>query len=92
MTFLYYLLIIWHIDVDSMGFVSWEPTNIPVSAEIGHNCIAAKYKGNVYGRQQMQEAVRRIIAQGVKKLLLQQMKFLFLHNALMRINYEIIIK
>lgn len=51
-----------------IGFVSWNPTNIPVSAEIGHNCIALKYKGNGYGKRQMQEAVRRIIAQGAKKI------------------------
>lgn len=69
-----------------IGFVTWNPTNIPVSAEIGHNCIAAKYKGNGYGKQQMQEAVRRIIAQGAKKLLLQQMKFLFLHNIPMKVR------
>ena len=53
----------------AIGFVSWNPTNIPISAEIGHNCIAAKYKGNGYGKQQMQEAVRRIIAQGAKKII-----------------------
>ena len=52
-----------------IGFVVWNPTNIPVSAEIGHNCIASKYKGNGYGRRQMQEAVRRIIAQGAGKIL-----------------------
>ena len=52
-----------------IGFVSWNPTNIPVSAEIGHNCITAKYKGNGYGKQQMQEAVKRIIAQGAKKII-----------------------
>ena len=52
-----------------IGFVSWNPTNLPTSAEIGHNCIAAKYKGNGYGKRQMQEAVKRIIAQGAKKIL-----------------------
>ncbi len=52
-----------------IGFVSWNPTNIPISAEIGHNCIAEKHKGNGYGRRQMQEAVKRIIAQGAEKIL-----------------------
>lgn len=52
-----------------IGFVSWNPTNIPVSAEIGHNCIAVKYKGNGYGKLQMQEAVKRIIAQGATKII-----------------------
>ncbi len=47
-----------------IGFVSWNPTNLPISAEIGHNCIITKYKGNGYGKRQMQEAVNRIITQG----------------------------
>ena len=51
-----------------IGFVSWNPTDMPVSAEIGHNCIAAKYKGNGYGKLQMQEAVKRILARGAKRI------------------------
>ena len=51
-----------------IGFVSWNPTNMPVSVEIGHNCIAAKYKGKGYGKQQMKEAVKRILAQGAQKI------------------------
>lgn len=52
----------------AIGFVSWNPTNLPESTEVGHNCIMTKYKGNGYGRRQMQEAVRRMMAQGAKKL------------------------
>ncbi len=37
-----------------IGFVSWNPTNIPI-VEIGHNCISDKYKRNGYGIRQMQE-------------------------------------
>lgn len=51
-----------------IGFVSWNPTNLPESTEIGHNCIMTKYKGKGYGKRQMQEAVRRIMAQGAKKI------------------------
>lgn len=51
-----------------VGFVSWNPTNLPESAEIGHNCIATACKGRGYGRLQMREAVRRILAQGAKKI------------------------
>ena len=50
------------------GFVSWNPTNLPESAEVGHNCILTEYKGNGYGKRQMQEAVQRMIAQGAKKI------------------------
>ena len=51
-----------------VGFVSWNPTNLPESAEVGHNCILTEYKGNGYGKRQMQEAVQRMIAQGAKKI------------------------
>ncbi len=52
-----------------IGFVSWNPTNIPISVEIGHNCISDKYKGNGYGIRQMQEVVKRIIVQGAEKII-----------------------
>lgn len=54
---------------EPIGFVTWNPTKIPESAEIGHNCISAEYKGCGYGRRQMREAVRRIIEQGAEKIL-----------------------
>lgn len=57
------------LDGIPIGFVTWNPTNLPISTEIGHNCISAKYKGNGYGKRQMQEAVQRIIGQGAKKIL-----------------------
>ena len=44
----------------AIGFVTWNPTKLPASVEIGHNCILTKYKGNGYGKQQMREAVKRI--------------------------------
>ena len=52
-----------------IGFVSWNPTKLPELAEVGHNCIATKYKGNGYGKRQMQEAVRRIKEQGARKII-----------------------
>lgn len=56
------------LEENPIGFVTWNPTNIPESAEVGHNCISTKYKGNGYGKRQMQEAVRRIIASGAEKI------------------------
>ena len=54
---------------EPIGLVSWDPRKLPESVEVGHNCIAAKHKGNGYGRRQMHEAVNRIIAQGAKKII-----------------------
>ncbi len=56
------------LDGESVGLVSWDPRKLPESAEIGHNCVAAKHKGNGYGGRQMREAVNRIIAQGAKRI------------------------
>lgn len=56
------------LDDEPIGFVSWDPRKLPEYAEVGHNCIAMKHKGNGYGRRQMQEAVNRIIEQGAKRI------------------------
>lgn len=53
----------------AIGFVSWDPRNMPEYAEIGHNCIASKYKGNGYGKTQLQEAVNRIIKNDLRKII-----------------------
>ncbi|MCH5151253.1 MAG: GNAT family N-acetyltransferase [Clostridiales bacterium] len=54
---------------EPIGFVSWNPSHLPEYTEVGHNCIATKYKGNGYGKAQMQEAVRRIKEQGARKII-----------------------
>ncbi|MCK5129895.1 MAG: GNAT family N-acetyltransferase [Clostridiales bacterium] len=56
-------------DNKAIGFVSWDPRNMPEHVEIGHNCIASKYKGNRYGKVQLQEAVNRIIKNDVQKII-----------------------
>lgn len=54
---------------EAIGFVSWDPRNMPDYVEIGHNCIVSKYKGNGYGKMQLQEAVNRISQNDVKKII-----------------------
>ena len=48
------------LDGEAIGLASWDPRLRPEYVEIGHNCIAAKYKGHGYGKVQLQEAVDRI--------------------------------
>lgn len=43
-----------------IGHISWDPRARPHHVTIGHNCIATQYKGNGYGKRQLQEAVSRI--------------------------------
>jgi ribosomal protein S18 acetylase RimI-like enzyme len=54
---------------EAIGFIVWDPRNIPEYVEIGHNCIASKYKGNGYGKMQLQEAVNIITQNDVRKII-----------------------
>lgn len=54
---------------EAIGFVFWDPRNLPDYVEIGQNCIASKHKGNGYGKLQLQEAVDRIKQYDVKKII-----------------------
>lgn len=48
------------LDGKPIGFVTWDPRNMPECVEIGHNGIRQKHKGHGYGRLQLEEALRRI--------------------------------
>ncbi|MFI3177896.1 MAG: GNAT family N-acetyltransferase [Eubacteriales bacterium] len=48
------------LDGEPIGMASWDPRKLPKYVEIGHNCIITKYKGNGYGKRQLQESVNRI--------------------------------
>ena len=56
------------INNEPIGVVMWDPRKLPEEVVIGHNCIIPKYKGNGYVRMQMEEAIRRILQQGAKKI------------------------
>jgi hypothetical protein len=45
------------LDGEPIGHISWDPRNLPEYVAIGYNCIASKYKGNGYGKRQLQEAI-----------------------------------
>lgn len=57
------------VDDEPIGFICWDPRNMPMYVELGHNCIATKYKGNKYGKMQLQEAVNRIKNKAVNKII-----------------------
>lgn len=48
------------VDGEVVGHISWDPRNRPEYVIIGHNCILTKFKGNGYGKIQLQEAIKRI--------------------------------
>lgn len=58
------------LDDMPIGHISWDPRNVPEYVQIGHDCIVPKYKGNGYGRRQLQEAIHRIQQyHGLKKII-----------------------
>lgn len=57
------------LDGEPIGHISWDPRYMPEYIRIGHNCISTRYKGNGYGKMQLQEAISRISEyNGVKKI------------------------
>jgi len=61
--------IITTLNDEAIGFVAWDPRNMPEYVEIGDNCIVSKHKGNGYGKLQLQEAINRITENDVKKII-----------------------
>ena len=51
-----------------IGFICWDPRNLPKYAIIGDNCIITKHKGKGYGKLQLQEAINRITKNGGEKV------------------------
>lgn len=57
------------VDGIPIGHISWDPRNRPGFVTIGHNCILEHFKGKGYGKLQLQEAIRRIKEEKVKKII-----------------------
>lgn len=58
-----------------IGHISWDPRNKPDYIQIGHNCILSNFKGNGYGKLQLQEAIRRIKEYGIKRIIVTTNEF-----------------
>lgn len=61
--------IIISVDDKAIGFVCWDPRNIPEYVEVGHNCILEEYKGMKLGKIQLNEAILRIQKSNPKKII-----------------------
>jgi ribosomal protein S18 acetylase RimI-like enzyme len=68
----------------AIGFVCWDPRNMPEYVEIGHNCIAQEFKGFKYGKLQLEEAISRIQKGNVKKIIVTTNESLYAAQK----NYE----
>ena len=56
------------VDGDPVGFISWDPRHRPEYEEIGYNCILTQYKRRSYGTMQLKEALRRILPDHPKRI------------------------
>ncbi len=45
------------LDNEPVGFVSWDPREIPEVGIIGQNCIVPLHRGKGYGKQQIQKII-----------------------------------
>jgi len=50
-----------------VGFFSFDPRPRPAYGVIGHNCILPEYRRRGYGRQQINEILRRMAGLGIKR-------------------------
>lgn len=57
------------LDNEPIGFGSWDPRQGPELAIIGHNCILPERQGKGYGKEQIEEILRRLKAGGLRKAL-----------------------
>ena len=56
------------VDGEIVGFISWDPRHRPEYEEIGYNSILERYKRRTYGTLQLREAVRRILLDRPRKI------------------------
>jgi GNAT superfamily N-acetyltransferase len=55
------------VDSQPVGFTSWDPRCGPAHGVIGHNCVVPEHRGKGYGKQQIQEVLRRFREAGFRK-------------------------
>jgi len=49
-----------------VGFASYDPRQEPELGIVGHNCVLPEFRGDGFGRQQIQEIIRRFRARGIR--------------------------
>ena len=49
-----------------VGFASYDPRRRPQFGLIGHNCVLPDFRGKGFGKQQIQEVIRRLQAAGIR--------------------------
>lgn len=55
---------------EMIGFGSFDPRQAPKSGIIGHNCVLPEFRGQGFGKQQIQEIIRQFRSRGVQRVIL----------------------
>ncbi|RPI02564.1 MAG: GNAT family N-acetyltransferase [Ignavibacteriae bacterium] len=56
-------------DTDIIGFSSFDPRRGPSFGVIGHNCILPKFRGQGFGKRQIQETLRRLKMRSIRNVI-----------------------
>lgn len=54
-----------------IGFISWDPRNLPESIEIGHNGVIREYQGRGKGKEQLMSAMAMMSALKPRKIMVK---------------------
>jgi len=52
----------------AIGFVSWDPRQLPQTGIIGHKCILPAFRGNSYGRRQIVQVLDMLMEKGCETI------------------------
>ena len=69
------------LDGDPIGVASFDPRGVPELGEIGINCILPAHRGRGFGKQQLEEILRRMAALGIRKAVVTTGEHLFFEPA-----------
>jgi GNAT superfamily N-acetyltransferase len=53
-------------DGQLVGFGSYDPQQKPAFGIVGHNCVLPEFRGRGFGKQQIQEILRRFQGKGIR--------------------------
>lgn len=69
-----------YLGIEIVGFASYDPRKYPTGV-IGHNCILPQFRGNGYGKQQINEILERFRKMNFKKAIVSTNEHKFFYPA-----------
>ena len=69
-----------YLGIEIVGFASYDPRKYPTGV-IDHNCILPQFRGNGYGKQQINEILKRFREMNFKKAIVATNEYEFFYPA-----------